>query len=120
MRIPSWSNPLLGTEAAKPIRDSKNRQGIQVIASAAEILRTLGKHRDGLSLRHIASKMSLPRSTGQGAGDIRLGPGIQSLAEFMRQDLAQNHRTVIETIRQDTGETVDLAILRGECMLFTE
>ncbi|MEM9221156.1 MAG: IclR family transcriptional regulator [Pseudomonadota bacterium] len=111
-------------------------QGIQVISRAAFILRTLGEDTAGLSLGQIAKRVKLPRSTvqriigallqegfvstGQGAGEIRLGPEIQSLAEAMRTDLSQTLKPVMQAICDETGETVDLAILEGDRMLFID
>ena len=44
---------------------AKSRQGIQVIARAADILRTLENEGDGLSLTQISKRVELPRSTVQ-------------------------------------------------------
>ena len=70
--------------------------GIQVIARAASILRTLEHHPGGLSLGQIAKSVGLARSTVQrivaalaaedfviaaGPGDVRIGPGLVRIAQ---------------------------------------
>ena len=115
--------------------DQKNK-GIQVISRAAGILRVLGDDTDGLSLGQIARKVELPRSTvqrivgalateglvstDQGGGGIRLGPEIQSLAQASVRDTRESLRPIMRRIVDETGETVDLAILDGSKMLFVD
>lgn len=111
-------------------------QGIQVISRAADILRLLGRETDGMSLGKIAKQVQLPRSTVQrivaalavegfistekGYGGIRLGPEIQSLAQATATDARELLRPVMKRISEETGETVDLAILDGNRMLFID
>ena len=111
-------------------------QRIQVISRAANILRVLGKDTSGLSLGQIAGRVGLPRSTvqrivgalasegfltaGQGNGGIRLGPEIQSLAQSAVELPRERLRPVLQTIADETGETVDLARLDGKKMLFID
>ena len=110
--------------------------GIQVIARAADILRALGRETGGLSLGQIARKVNLPRSTVQrivgalssegfistedGSGGIRLGPEIQMLAQASVRDTKDILRPVMQSIADETGETVDLAIMDGTKMLFID
>ena len=110
--------------------------GIQVIARAADILRALGKETQGLSLGQIARKVDLPRSTVQrivgalategfistedGSGGIRLGPEIQMLAQASVRDTKDMLRPTMQRIADETGETVDLAIMDGSKMLFVD
>lgn len=111
-------------------------QGIQVITRAADILRLLGQETDGLSLGQIAKKVHLPRSTVQRIvsalavegfitvenrnGGIRLGPEIQALAQAAKIDMKDRLRPLMKRISEETGETVDLAILDGSQMLFID
>ncbi|MYK31279.1 MAG: IclR family transcriptional regulator [Boseongicola sp. SB0670_bin_30] len=111
-------------------------QGIQVISRAADILRLLGRETDGLSLGQIAKRVALPRSTVQrvvaalavegfistekGSGGIRLGPEILSLAQATASDMKDRLRPVMKRISEETGETVDLAVLDGDKMLFID
>ena len=114
--------------------DISKNQGVKVISRAADILRALAEDTQGLSLGQIASRVGLPRSTvqrlvnalleegfvtaGRSARGIRLGPQIQSLAEAARVDLAEVLGPTIKSISEETGETVDLAVLEGSQMLF--
>ncbi len=117
-------------------KEIKKNQGIQVISRAAGILRLLARESGGLSLGQIAVQVELPRSTVQrivsaladegliaterGHGGIRLGPEIQSLAAAARPDMRTRMRPVMRAISEETGETVDLAILDGGRMLFID
>ena len=122
-----------GTENAKKINGS---QGIQVITRAADILRALKTDPNGLSLGQIASRVNLPRSTVQrivGAlmaerlimssateGGLRLGPEIHSLAMASKFDITDTIRPIIKALSDATGETVDLAELRGDKVVFID
>jgi len=116
--------------------DGDGKNSIQVIARAAAILRALKDESEGLSLGQIADRVSLPRSTVQrivGAlqaerlviaaspeGGIRLGPELQSLAEAARIDLAEMIRPFLQDLSNETEETVDLAVLRNDKMIFID
>ena len=110
--------------------------GIQVIARAALILRALKEVQSGLSLGQIAERVGLPRSTVQRivtalvderllmtsgrTGGVRLGPELQALAAAARHntvDLCHAHLTALAA---QTGETVDLSVLRGGQMVFVD
>jgi len=110
--------------------------GIQVIARAAAILRALKEGPDGLSLSQIAQRAGLARSTAQRIvrslqaerlvmaaspdGGIRLGPEIQSLGDAARVDFVKLIRPLLEELWRATGETVDLAILRENRLIFID
>lgn len=125
------------TEAEKKIADSTApRQGIQVIARAAAILRTLENESDGLSLGKIAKRVNLPRSTVQRIvsaladeqlliaaspnARVMLGPAIVRMAENTHFEFAVFMRPHMEVLAKQTGETVDLSIHRGDRMVFVE
>lgn len=113
-----------------------NNQGIKVISRAANILRLLGKETNGLSLGQISKQVELPRSTVQrivsalsdegfisnanGSGNIRLGPEIQNLAKASNQTMKSRLQSVMKNLSEETGETVDLAILDNGCMKFID
>ena len=120
------------TEAVK----KKERNGIQVIARAAAILRALRENPRGMSLSQIAERVALPRSTVQriigaltaerlvistskGAG-LRLGPEISSLAETVRYNIIEKCRPVLAELTEKTGETTDLSVLQGDKMFFLD
>ncbi|TIR27821.1 MAG: IclR family transcriptional regulator [Mesorhizobium sp.] len=112
------------------------RNGIQVIARAASVLRALKGSQTGMSLGQIAERVDLPRSTvqrivgalqaerlviasGAGAG-IRLGPELHSLAESAHYNIAETIRPLLQDLSRNTGETVDLSILRGNILIFID
>ncbi|QIE43379.1 IclR family transcriptional regulator (plasmid) [Rhodobacteraceae bacterium SC52] len=116
--------------------DKKDRSGIQVIARAAAILRTLKEERSGLSLGQIARRVDLPRSTVQritgalsterfiiqdpNGGGFRLGPELGAFAEAANFNIVERCRAILNDITQKTGETTDLAVLRNGGMIFLD
>ncbi|SNS54012.1 IclR family transcriptional regulator [Tropicimonas sediminicola] len=118
-------------------REDKNgRSGIQVISRAAAILRVLKSSKSGMSLGQIAEKVDLPRSTVQritgalaaerflisdpeGRG-LRLGPELSSLAGAARYNIVEHCRILLTELTQRTGETADLAVMRGAGMVFLD
>lgn len=109
--------------------------GIQVIARAASILRTLEHHPGGLSLGQIAKSVDLARSTVQrivaalaaedfvvasGPGDVRIGPGLVRLAASVASNTAELIRPHLRALGEDVGETVDLAVLSGGSTVFVD
>ncbi len=109
---------------------------IQVIARAASILRVLENEPAGLSLGQIAGRVGLARSTVQrivGAleteqllaaasptGRMRLGPGLLRLARSMRSGSVTVIRPYLEQLSRELSETVDLAEVRGDKMVFID
>jgi DNA-binding IclR family transcriptional regulator len=109
---------------------------IQVIARAAEILRALTDQPEGLSLSQIAKKVGLARSTvhrivlaleaerfvipTSSNGRIRLGPGLLSLAASVQSELHREVHPYLEQLSREVNETVDLAILNGDTVLFLD
>ncbi|GLK88694.1 IclR family transcriptional regulator [Pseudomonas turukhanskensis] len=102
-----------------------DKGGVQVIARAAAILRTLENEPSGLSLGAIAKKSGLPRSTVQrmvdalaqeellevqGPGGVCLGPAFMRLASHSHVDITQKARPYLEELTRVTGET---AVLTG-------
>lgn len=116
--------------------DNIARNGIQVIARAASILRTLKETQTGMSLAQIAVKLDLPRSTVQRivtalqderlviasatGGGLRLGPELHALAGAARYDIVERCRPFLNDLAQTTGETVDLSVLRGARIIFLD
>lgn len=112
------------------------RQGIQVIARAAAVLRALKETPGGLSLGQIAERVGLPRSTVQRivqalqeerllitsgtAGGVRLGPELHALARAARYNIVDQLRPFLREVMEETGETVDLSVLRGGRMIFLD
>lgn len=115
--------------------DVKSKDGIQVIARAAAVLRALKDCQTGLSLAQIADRVALPRSTVQRivaaliderllvatrAAGVRLGPELQALAEAARTNMVDLCRPHLAALMATTGETVDLSVLRGGQMVFVD
>ncbi len=115
--------------------DVKSRDGIQVIARAAAVLRALKDSQTGLSLGQIAERVGLPRSTVQRivaaliderllmatrAAGVRLGPELHALAEAARYNVVALCRPYLNALMDQTGETVDLSALRGGQMVFLD
>ncbi|MEO6301170.1 MAG: IclR family transcriptional regulator [Paracoccaceae bacterium] len=114
--------------------NAKSRDGIQVIARAAAVLRSLKDSQTGLSLGQIAERVGLPRSTVQrivaalvderllvaARKGVRLGPELQVLAEAARHNTVDLCRPYLVELAEKTGETVDLSMLRGGRMVFLD
>jgi|TARA_B110000114_G_scaffold185696_1_gene234135 DNA-binding IclR family transcriptional regulator len=116
---------------------SKNQKnGIQVIARAASILRLLKDNQSGLSLGQISKQVLLPRSTVQrivnslqterlvistaaGRG-LRLGPEISALAQATNYNVVEACRLFLTELTEVTGETADLSVLRGAGVIFLD
>lgn len=112
------------------------RSGIQVIARAAAVLRTLASRPRGASLGEIAKAIDLPRSTVQRIVDaldreglvvagashagVRLGPGLLPLAAGAKFEIAEIARPCLEELAATTGETVDLSILDQDKAVFID
>jgi len=112
------------------------RQGIQVIARAANLLRALEHHPQGLTLGELAKVVSLPRSTVQRIVDaldneglvlaasstsgVRLGPALLALAAATRFHIAETSRNTLKGLAKETGETVDLSIIDQDKVVFID
>lgn len=121
---------------AKRKDEGEPRNGVQVIARAAAVLRALKNENDGLSLGQIAEKVDLPRSTVQrivGAlqaeqfviaaspdRGIRLGPQLAALADAAKIDMVEKLRPFLTDLNKRTRETIDLAVLRGKRLVFVD
>jgi DNA-binding IclR family transcriptional regulator len=117
-------------------RTPANKQRIQVIARAANILRTLEGESAGLSLGQIGERVGLARSTVQRIVDallteqfliaasptsgVRLGPALVRLAAAASVEFDQITRPVMSALSQSLGETVDLSVLKGSMAVFTD
>ena len=115
---------------------ASGRQGIQVIARAAALLRALERRPEGLSLGELAKAVSLPRSTVQRIVDalddeglvlaasassgVRLGPALLSLAAATRFHIAEAARETLEALAKECGETVDLSVLDQHKVVFID
>lgn len=116
--------------------DTGGGSSIQVIARAAAVLRACRERPTGLSLGQIATRVGLPRSTvqrivqalaaeglllaGGGSRAVRIGPQIQALALDNRADVVAIAHPHLKRLSETVGETVDLAMLRHDQMVFID
>lgn len=114
----------------------EDKSQVQVIARAAAILRALEDEGGGLSLGQIAQRVELARSTVQRLvaaleserlvmaaspnGRVRLGPMILRLASSVSTDFISLARPVLEELSADLRETVDLAVIKGDHLVFID
>ena len=112
------------------------KQGIQAIARAVAILRSLEDASAGLSLGEIAQRTGLARSTVQRIVDalaaeqmlvaatpkarVRLGPTLVRLAASAGVDIERAVRPLLEELSRELEETVDLSMLQGRSAVFLD
>ncbi|WP_323000233.1 IclR family transcriptional regulator [Castellaniella sp.] len=112
------------------------RQGIQVIARAAALLRMLEKHAEGMTLTALAQQVGLARSTvqrivdslsdeslvfiGTSGGRIRLGPMLLPLAAATRFPVTELIRPVLSSVADETDETVALGVAKFDHVVFVD
>jgi DNA-binding IclR family transcriptional regulator len=121
--------------AAKQGAAAQRRDGVQVIARAAETLRRLAAEPDGLTLIELAGRVGLPRSTthrivralsqegfvrAAPSGKLRIGPALIGIAMSSRRDLRHEAGPFLERLSHELHETVDLAVLDGGEVLFID
>jgi DNA-binding IclR family transcriptional regulator len=120
----------------EPPSTPADRNGIQVIARAASILRALESEPSGLSLGDLAARLDLARSTVQrivgalvdeglliSAGPrsgVTLGPALTRLAAAAIIDTELAVRPFLQELSRQIGETVDLSILQGTRAVFVD
>ena len=114
---------------------TKRREGVQVIARAAEMLRRLAADPHGLTLSELSAGVGLPRSTAHRivsaltqegfvrpapSGRLRIGPALIGLAVASRSDLRHEAGPYLERLSHELRETVDLAVLDAGEVLFID
>lgn len=121
-----------------PIKPEKNspRRGIQVIARAANVLRSLEGEAQGLSLGDIATRVKLPRSTVQRIvaaladeqlliaatprSRVKLGPALIRLAKATNNDIDKIARPFMNVLSRGINETIDLSVMQGKSAVFID
>lgn len=116
-------------------RPDDQRAGVQVIARAAQILRALDAAADGVAPVQLSNQLELPRSTvhriltaleeedlvaSVATGRYQLGPALLRMGSSRSQDLRNVARPFMEELSMEVDETVDLAILVREQILFID
>lgn len=115
---------------------AESKSGIQVLARAADILRLLHGHPEGLSQTQIGAKVDLARSTvsrllvaleAEGLvvsmgprGRYRLGPELVRLASSARRNAWLDLHPLLVEFSYEIGETVDLSVLEGDRAVFVD
>lgn len=119
---------------SQPTALDARRPGIQAITRAGTILRALEQAPHGLTLGELSAAAGLPKSTvhrlaGALAGEdlvsvaggrLRLGAGLVRLGAAARRGLRDELRPVLEDLRAELDETVDLAVLDGAVVRFVD
>ena len=113
-----------------------DRQGVQVLARAGDILRLLKVSLGGLTQAEMAARLGLARTTvhrllnalakeglvqlsGQG-GRYRLGVEILQMADAARSALISEAHPLLLRLSQELEETVDLSILDRRSVTFVD
>ncbi len=112
------------------------KSDIQVIRKAVIVLRACAETNRGLSLGDIAERVAMPRSTVQrivnslraedllssedSYRSIRLGSGLFALTSRPHLDVVEIAHPFLKSLAQETGETVDLAMLRNDHLVFVD
>lgn len=115
---------------------TQDKSSVQVIARAAAILRALENEASGLSLGQIAQRVGLARSTVQRivaaleteklviaaspTGRVRLGPTLLRLAASVHTDFASLARPFLLKLSGELRETVDLATIKNDHLVFVD
>jgi DNA-binding IclR family transcriptional regulator len=121
--------------ADQPAPAEGRRNGIQVVARVADVLRALAQVPDGLSLSELAIAVGMPKSTVHRlvsaleaedfvtparAGKIHLGRAIARLGAATRGGLRDQIRPFLLRLHQELEETVDLSVLDGATVRFID
>jgi DNA-binding IclR family transcriptional regulator len=118
------------------VSEDTRGNGIQVIARAAEMLRLLQAHPDGLNQAEIGERLGMPRSTVSrilnalddeglvasraARGRYRLGPEIARMSSTVRRGVVIDVHPFMEELSRELEETVDLSILDGDRASFVD
>ena len=109
---------------------------VRAIDRTLDILDTLARTPEGLSLSTIAAEVSMPRSSvfrylsvlesrryvsrNAHTGSYQLGAAFFSFASPPLRSLAATARPLLERLRDDFGETINLGVLDGTRVLYIE
>jgi DNA-binding IclR family transcriptional regulator len=115
-------------------RGASGKASMQVITRAADVLGALADAHGGQSLSALAARTGLPKTTvhricgaleqvgyvrvDPATGQRTLGSGLLRLAALRGHDLRSVLAPYLERLSRELNETVDLAVLDGEDVLF--
>lgn len=118
-----------------PAAAEPRRNGVQVIARVADVLRALAGTPDGLTLSELAVAIQMPKSTVHRLvsaleseefvtparrGRIHLGRGIARLGAATRDAVQDQARPFLLQLHNELGETVDLSVHDGTSVRFID
>lgn len=114
----------------------KSQLGVRLIARVADVLRALEGVEQGLSLGQLAKQLDLPKSTVQRIvaaleqenfviaskpqAGVRIGPALIRIGHSVHLELAETAHPCLQELAHKTGETVDLAVLKGTEAIFID
>jgi DNA-binding IclR family transcriptional regulator len=117
-------------------RDGRGRTGVQVIERASAILGALRGEAEGLTLTQLSVRVGVARSTvhrivlalekerlvvaASPSGGYRLGPAVACLGASVGVGGTRELRTFLERLARETQETVDLAVLSHDQVVFID
>lgn len=118
------------------MKSGVQKPGVQVIARAAEILRVLTANPAGLTLSEIAGQVGGARSTTHrilsalrdedfvtrpdGSGRFKIGASLAGMGATDQGRVSAEFRVQLELLALRTRETVDISMLWGDRVLFTD
>ena len=114
---------------------NERRDGIQVIARAASLLRALSANTEGLTPQEIADQCDIPRPTVYRlakalaaedfvrmlpSGRILIGPGLMRVAIANTRDIRNDMRPFLEQLAREIDEHTEEAVLYAGEVLFVD
>ena len=114
---------------------NERRDGIQVIARAASLLRALSANTEGLSPQEIADECDIPRPSVYRlakalasedfvrmlpSGRILIGPGLMRVAIANTRDIRNDMRPFLERLAREIDEHTEEAVLYAGEVLFVD
>jgi DNA-binding IclR family transcriptional regulator len=117
------------------ITTNERRDGIQVIARTASLLRALSANVEGLTPQEIADECDIPRPTVYRlvkalasedfvrllpSGRILIGPGLMRVAIANTRDIRHDMRPFLEQLAREIDEHTEEAVLYAGQVLFVD
>jgi len=115
---------------------AERRDGVQVLARAATLLRSLAAAPEGLTAIQLAERVGLPRPTvyrivgtlcqegllrqSSSSSKLHIGPGLLAIAAAGRRDLRHEASPYLELLSRELDETAELVVLDGDAALFVD
>jgi DNA-binding IclR family transcriptional regulator len=114
---------------------NERRDGIQVVARTANLLRALSTTPEGLTPQEIAEQCEIPRPTVYRlvkalasedfvrmlpTGRVLIGPGLMRVAIANRRDIRNDLRPFMEQLAREIDEHTEMAVLYAGEVLFVD